>query len=239
MLGIAVIQQREQAKARIRQQVAKYRYRANETASILDNFSAIPIGENARKLLLQYIQLNLLAAKKIAPNDPTLSTSLTNISLQLKNTKSKIDQQRLNIPTDVQQLNILIKNLSKLGNYIMQFKNVAAMNRPIITPAVQRIMLLISEAKICAYIQQAKSSLTEHNYVQAQRDFQIAQQMLDRFPNKNSRLESLDSELKELVNSTPSEAAKTSLSIDAEGEENSPHKSEEDSDQIFGPKKKW
>ena len=47
--GITVIQRREQAKAKLRQQVAKYRYRANETANILENFSKIPIGEEARR----------------------------------------------------------------------------------------------------------------------------------------------------------------------------------------------
>ncbi len=237
--GIAIIQRREQAKALLRQQIAKYRYRANETASILDNFSNIPIGEEARRLLLQYILLNLSAAQKLAPTDPMIARNLASIKQQMQNPQSNVDKQRLNIPQDFQQLSLLIKHLSRLGKYLMRFKNIKAMNVALVMPAVNKIMLLISEAKICAYIQQAKKALTEHNYVNAQRDFQIAQQMLDRFTNKNSRLEALEIELKELVNATPQEAAKKSLSIDIENEAETNSQYEEESDNIFGPKKKW
>lgn len=233
--GIAMIQRREQAKAKLRQQIAKYRYRANETANILENFSNIPIGEEARRLLLQYIQLNLSAANNLAPNDQIISRNLVSINQKLENPQSNVDKQRLTIPTDFQQLNILIKHLSRLGKYMMRFKKIKAMNTTLVIPAVNKIMLLISEAKICAYIQQAKRALLEHNYVNAQRDFQIAQQMLDRFNNKNSRLQALELELKDLVNATPQEAAKTHLSIEMENQQ----ETENEDDNIFGPKKKW
>ena len=233
--GIAVIQRREQAKAKLRQQIAKYRYRANETANILEKFATIPIGEEARRLLLQYIQLNLSAANKLDPNDPIIARNLVSVNQTLKNPQSKVDKQRLKIPSDFQQLNILIKQLSRLGKYMMRFKNIKAMNTTLVMPAVNKIMLLISEAKICAYIQQAKRALQDHNYVNAQRDFQIAQQMLDRFSNKNSRLQALESELKDLVKATPQEAAKTSLSIEMENEDETYN----EEDKIFGPKKKW
>lgn len=233
--GIAVIQRREQAKAKLRQQMAKYRYRANETANILENFAAIPIGEEARRLLLQYIQLNLSAANTLDPNDPLIARNLLSINQKLENPQSNIDKQRLKIPSDFQQLSILIKHLSRLGKYMMRFKNIKAMNTTLVMPAVNKIMLLISEAKICAYIQQAKRSLQEHKYVNAQRDFQIAQQMLDRFNNKNSRLQSLEIELRDLVKASPQEAAKTNLSIEMENQQ----ETENDDDSIFGPKKKW
>ncbi len=233
--GITVIQRREQAKAKLRQQIAKFRYRANETANILENFSNIPIGEEARRLLLQYIQLNLAAANNLDPNDPLIARNLVSINQKIEDPRSDIDKQRLTIPTDFQQLNILIKHLSRLGKYIMRFKNIKAMNTTLVMPAVNKIMVLISEAKICAYIQQAKNSLQTHNYVNAQRDFQIAQQMLDRFTNKNSRLEALELELKELVKATPQEAAKKALSIEMEDQ----YEAENENDNIFGPKKKW
>ena len=83
--GIAVIQRREQAKVKLRQQIAKYRYRANETANILENFATIPIGEEARRLLLQYIQLNLSAANNLDPNDSLISRNLLSINKKLEN----------------------------------------------------------------------------------------------------------------------------------------------------------
>ncbi len=233
--GIAVIQRREQAKAKLRQQVAQYRYRANETANILENFATIPIGEEARRLLLQYIQLNLSAANNLDPSDPLIARNLLSINQNLENPQSNIDKQRLTIPSDFQQLNILIKRLSTLGKYMMRFKDIKAMNTTLVIPAVNKIMLLISEAKICAYIQQAKTALQEQNYVSAQRDFQIAQQMLDKFSRKNSRFQALENELKDLINATPQEVAKTNLNTEIESQP----KSENEGDSIFGPKKKW
>lgn len=233
--GITVIQKREKAKEQLRQQVAKFRFRANETASILDNFANIPIGEEARGLLLQYIKLNLSSANKLAPSDPHISRNLASVNRQLQDPRSAVDEQRLNIPKDTQQLNILIKNLSKLGKYLLRFKTIKTMTQNIIPIAVNKIMLLISEAKICAYIQQGQKALTEHNDVNAQRFFQTAQKMLDKFKNKNSRLIALESELKGLVNLTPVKTANKKLNIDKEviNTENS------EQDSIFGPKKKW
>jgi len=236
VVGMTIVQQREQAKAKLRQQIAKYRYRANEAANILENFSQVPIGLEARQLLLQYVQLNLSVARKLAPSDAIIAKNLHSVNIQLKSPASNIDKQRLKIPQDLQQLNVLIQHLSKLGKYLMMFKNIKSMNTKIVNPAVTKITLIISEAKICAYIQQAKTALQEHNYVSAQRGFQVAQQMLDRFSNKNSRLVALESELKELANSTPQQAANTSLSIEKEHEY---AEADKQNDTIFGKKKKW
>jgi hypothetical protein len=234
--GISVIQKREQAKALLRQQIAKYRYRANETASILENFANIPIGAEARQLMLHYTKLNLSAAKKLAPTDPIIARNLSSVEQQLKAPQSNIDKQRLNIPKNVQQLNLLIKHLSRLGKYLLRFKSIKSMPSNLVPVAVNKIMLLISEAKICAYIQQGQRNLSEHNYVNAQRNFQISQQMLDKFKNKNSRLIALEKELKELINLSPSQAANKSLSIDSD---ESMEKQSGQEDSIFGPKKKW
>ena len=233
--GITIIQRREQAKAKLLQQIAKYRYRANVTTSILENFAHIPIGEEARTLLLQFIQLNLSAANTLAPTDPLIARNLASINQQLQNPPPSVDKQRLNIPKDSKQLILLIKHLSRLGKYLLRFKNVRSMAVNTVPIAVNKIMLLISEAKICAYIQQGQKALAEHSYVNAQRHYQIAQQMLDRFTNKNSRLITLEKELKELVNLTPLQAANKSLSIDSE----ETSATDPEHDNIFGPKKKW
>ena len=48
--GMTYIQRKEEAKAKIRQQIAQYRFRASEAVQILDNFSKIPIGLESRTL---------------------------------------------------------------------------------------------------------------------------------------------------------------------------------------------
>ena len=51
-------QRKEQKKAAEFHQASKYKYRANEAANILSNFSNFPIGEETRKILLQTIKNN-------------------------------------------------------------------------------------------------------------------------------------------------------------------------------------
>ncbi len=234
VVGVTIIQRREQEKARIRQLVSKYRFRANETANILSNFASIPIGAEARMLMLNYIILNLNQAVKLAPNDQNLQSSIETASQQATNASSPVDSQRLNIPKDPTQLTQLISQLSKLGKYLTRFKAIPALDGNMVAIAVSKLSLLISEAKICAYIQQGQNCLAKHDYVRSQSLFQTAQQMLNKFSNKNARLETLEQELQELIKSTPMQAATKTLSI--EPEEKAP---EEESTDIFGPKKKW
>lgn len=234
VVGVTIIQRREQEKARIRQLVSKYRYRANETANILSNFANTPIGLEARMLMLNYIILNLKQALKLIPNDANLQTSIENLTLQASNASSPIDSQRLNIPKDPNQLAQLISQLSKLGKYLTRFKAIPALDENMVAIAVSKLSLLISEAKICAYIQQGQNSLATHDYVRSQGLFQTAQQMLNKFTKKNSRLETLEQELQALIKATPMEAANRTLSI-----ENEEKGTEEESADIFGPKKKW
>ena len=238
VVGVTIIQRREQEKARIRQEVAKYRYRANETANILSNFSTTPIGAESRTLMLKYIQLNLAQAIKLAPGDSALKNNLASVTQQIANVSSKVDSQRLVIPRDPAQLNQLIQQLLKLGKYLLRFKAIKSLDSNLISVAVKKISLLTSEAKICAHIQQGQNSLASHNYVKAQSNFQTAQQMLDRFDSKNSRLLALETELKELINLTPSQAANKTLSLDTQ-EQTTNELEDSQKDDIFGPKKKW
>lgn len=236
--GISIIQRREQEKARIRQQVSKFRYRANETGSILSNFSKIPIGAESRSLMLKYIQLNLQQGLKLMPHDLSLQNNLKSVTEQMSNAGSSVDSQRLLIPKDIGQLGQLIQQLTKLGKYLLRFKNIKAMDSNLVSVAVSKISLLIAEAKICAYIQQGQNHLAKHDYVLAQSNFQTAQQMLAKFSNKNSRLIALENDVRELVNSTPSQAAAKKLNMNGEQHQGS-ESGDQQKDDIFGPKKKW
>ena len=238
---ITFIQKREQEKAAIRQKIAQYRYRANQATTILSNLVQLPIGQESRKVLLQYALGNLVAISRLSPNDPVNSKNIQSIKLQAENPKSPADKQKLVIPHDPMLLKQQIAHLTNLAKFIMKLGKSPAVTSALVPVAVQKIMALISESKICAYIQQGKDSLSKHDYVPAQRNFTMAQQMLAKVPNKNNRLQQLEIELQELIKSSPTEAMNTQLSFNeeevhpVEGEE----KGEGQHDELFGPKKKW
>ncbi|MCF6194151.1 MAG: hypothetical protein L3J46_07450, partial [Kangiellaceae bacterium] len=142
--GIGFVQRKEEAKAKIRQQIAQYRYRANEAVQILENFSKIPIGLESRILLLQYARLNLAAAVKLSPSEATVANNLARVQVQLEKPASPIDNQLLHIPDDFNQLTLLLKNLSKLGKYLRKFQSISAMNTNHISIAVNKLNLLIA-----------------------------------------------------------------------------------------------
>ncbi len=232
--AISIIQKREHEKALLRQKISQYRFRANQASNILSNFSQLPIGAEARQILMQYCLANLNAVKKLSPNDISAIKSIETLKENIQSPQSPADTQRLKIPSDMALLTKQISQLSTLAKFILkQHKtNRAASN--LAPVAVNKIMALISESKICAYIQQGKDSLSKHQYVPAQKSFIMAQQMMLKIPNKNERIKQLEIELQELVKSTPTEAMNTQLSIDEPEYEEAPKEGE-----LFGPRKKW
>ncbi len=242
VLGITAIQRREQAKAKLAEQIAKFRYRANEAARILENFSQIPIGGEARGVLLKFIQLNFSKIQQLSPNDVSVNNALSSINQQLQAPELNIDKTKLSIPQSVEKLNILIKNLSQLAKYLEKFKTIAELNQKV-PLAINRISFLILEAKLCAYIQQGKKSLHQHNYVNAQQNFQVAKKMLDKITNKTPRIKQIEKELIELTNQPVEKSIQKDLNIEipeteVQAASKEPVEESSESD-IFGPKKKW
>ena len=241
--AIAIMQKREQEKALLRQKIAQYRYRANQAISILGNFSQTPIGAEARFILMQYALANLKAITKLSTADAKLQASIEQLQTNIQSPQSPVDNQRLVIPGDLAQITRQVNNLSTLAKFILKLHKSNMAQAGKVSPAVNRIMSLISESKICAYIQQGKEALSKHEYVPAQRSFIVAQQMLHKITNKNERLTQLEVELQELIKSSPSQAMNTELTLNSgeDSEQQNAHSEnhEEKDDNLFGPRKKW
>lgn len=235
VMAITVIQKREQQKAALRQKVAQHKYRANQAANILSNFTQQPIGSEARLILLKYSLANLKAIQKLNPSELNIGKSIESLEQKTKSPASPADKQKLTIPNDLSILTKQVNQLSTLAKFILKISKLNLVPQQTASIAVQKISALIAESKICAYIQQGKSALTKHEYVPAQRSFMMAQQMLTKIANKNQRLQSLETELQEMIKSSPTEAMNTELNFDHPEDD----QSEESGDDLFGPRKKW
>ncbi len=236
---IAVIQKREQKKAVFRQKIAQYRYRANQATNILGNFSEQPIGPEARIILLKYCLANLNAIQKLSPTESNISNSINAIKQQLEDPKSPADKRRLIIPKDIKLLTKQVNQLSTLAKFILKINKLNIVPANTASVAINKIMALITESKICAYIAQGKNSLTKHEYVPAQRNFIFAQQMLAKISNKTERIISLEKEVSELIKTSPEMLIN---SLEAESSKNvvPPSNSNDQGDMDpFGPRKKW
>lgn len=237
VVAITVIQKREEEKAKVRQKIAQHKYRANQASSILGNFSQLPIGAEARQILLTYCLANMRAIAQLTPQDKNIKNSIESLKQNIKAPQIPVDSQKLAIPNDLTLLTQQVNQLSTLAKFLLKINKSNLVPANTATIAVKKIMGLISESKICAYIQQGKESLSKHEYVPAQRSFIMAQQMMLKLPEKNERLQKLELELQELIKSSPTEAMNTELSFDqppADGSED-PEKPGD----LFGPRKKW
>ncbi|MDQ7050307.1 MAG: hypothetical protein Q9M92_12545 [Enterobacterales bacterium] len=131
VVGISVIQRREQVKAKLAEQISKLRFRANEADRILENFANIPIGAESREILLKFIQLNLSKIQKLSPNNQAINANIASINQKLQAPSLKIDQSRLVIPKNNEQLKLLIKNLNQLASYLQKFQSITKLNQKI------------------------------------------------------------------------------------------------------------
>ncbi len=233
VIAITFIQRREEERAATRQKISQYKYRANQATTILSNLSSFPIGQETRQILLQYTISNLKAVQKLAPNDPINNKNIESLNGHLQNSSSPSDSKRLIIPNDYEQLTQQINSLSNLAKFLIKLSKLEAINNSLVSSAVNRISALISESKICAYLQQGQSALSRHEYIHAQQSFSMAQQMMNKISNKNERLIRLEKDLQEMIKSTPSQAMKKNVSYE------SSEVMEESEDELFGPKKKW
>ncbi|MCW9015700.1 MAG: hypothetical protein OQJ89_01915, partial [Kangiellaceae bacterium] len=234
VVAITVIQKREEEKAKVRQKIAQHKYRANQASTILGNFSQLPIGAEARQILMTYCLANMKAIRQLSPFDQNIKKNIDSLQQNLKTPQTAADSQKLTIPNDLTLLTQQVNQLSTLAKFILKINksNLVPANTAAI--AVRKIMGLISESKICAYIQQGKESLSKHEYVPAQRNFIMAQQMMIKLPDKNERLKKLEVELQELIKSSPTEAMNTELSFDQPSAENSEEPKKPDD--LFGPR---
>lgn len=236
LVTIAIIQKREQEKALLMQKKAQFRYRAAQASNILNNFNQLPIGTEARVILMQYSLVNLKAIEELDSSDSRTKQEIASLEKSLQSPDSPADKQKLVIPSDMALLTKQISQLSTLTKFIIKLhrsKKIKGNTAPV---AVNKLMSLISESKICAYIQLGKEALLKHEYVPAQRNFLLAQQMMSKIVNKNDRISRLEAELLELIKSTPTDAMNGELSI---GEAEQPAQAVADEGDPFGPKKKW
>jgi hypothetical protein len=234
VVAITVIQKKEQEKALLRQKISQYRYRANQASNILNNFSQLPIGSEARQILMLLCLANLEAIIKLDPNDVPAQQSIETLKTNISSPQTAADTQRLKIPSDLDLMTKQISQLSTLAKFILKQHKTHKTVSKLAPVAINKIMALISESKVCAYIQQGRDSLIKHQYVPAQRSFIMAQQMMLKIKNKNDRIKQLEVELQELIKSTPAEVMNTQLSIE-EPEYDTPPKEGD----LFGPRKKW
>ncbi|MGX5174474.1 hypothetical protein ACUR5C_10690 [Aliikangiella sp. IMCC44653] len=255
VLAITFVQRREQQRALMRQKVAQHRYRANQAMQILHNINDFPVGPETRQLLLKYALANFNAIDSLSSSEINNFKNIQHAEQLLKNTQLPVDNQRLNIPADLDILKKQISSLSSLAKFLLKLNKRSDVDSNLVNASVRRILGLISESKISAHIQQGRRFQAKQELVQAQESYQSALKMLKSITNKNERLQSLKKDLLELIRTpeiqtaaqpTPQapqspeqEPIPASDNTTEEAKESDEGPIKQFDDGLFGPKKKW
>lgn len=205
ILTITIIQKKEKEKAEIRQKISQYKYRAKQAMDILANFALIPIGLEARKVLMQYALTNLKAAEQLNPQDGINNRNIELVKTEIQTPHFPVDSESLVIPTDLEELQKKVSQFSTLSKYITQISTSPAVNQELGKIASHNIITRIFELKICAHFQQGKELLEQRNYVKAQNQFISARDLLQQLPQKNEKLTQIETELLEVMGNKNSE----------------------------------
>ncbi|MDH5432987.1 MAG: hypothetical protein OEY19_03515 [Gammaproteobacteria bacterium] len=236
VIGISFSYKKEQEKTQRQQKIAQYRYRANQALTILGNFSQVPIGKEARELLIFYGLLNLKKAHQVAPKDNILKKQISQIEQQMQSINQSTDNKPIRSPKEIEKLNRQINQISNLAKYLVKIRTAINEKANLVPTAIKRLTSLINELKIDAYIQLGKQAQVNGEIVACQQHFLSAKALIDQNGQNNSRISSLGEELQNIMQSNKK------ATNNPEDETSKAAKEERNNaidEQVFGPKKKW
>ena len=137
-----IFTKKEQAASLRRQQVASYRYKADEAQDLYDGLQSAGLEKIAYKFLLDRIIANLQAAYDIDPKAPGINHRLT----EAKKSFASFDtiQFYIQMPSAMTELHGLIARLNKLIKYLVVLYQKKAIQEHLyaqLMPSIQRTAL--------------------------------------------------------------------------------------------------
>ncbi|WMS88141.1 hypothetical protein [Pleionea litopenaei] len=229
---------REQQKAERRQNFSKFNYRAREGQELYDRFHELPIGADTRKVILQYIAVNLTKALQVEPGANELKNTLNEIQQRIESPALPADKQRLRPPSDPQELVVLMGRVKSLVRYIHKIGRMPGIDIGAASNGLNNLKRVYLNLQTQTYIAIGKKKVSEKAFPQAFIAFDNAKKLLLRQNIADDETQATLQELERLMQETKQQRQPVDPSVDAE------HNEEEsldlgDSDDLFQPKKKW
>jgi hypothetical protein len=142
VVGSIIFSKKEEAASLRRQQVASFRYRADEAQDLYDGLQKAGLEMVTYQFLLERMIGNLQQAYNIDARSPGIKTRLNSA----KNTLSNLDnvQFQVQIPSSMIDLHGLVGRLNKLVKYLIilfQNRSIDEQKYKQLMPAIQRTLL--------------------------------------------------------------------------------------------------
>ena len=142
VVGSIIFTKKEQAASLRRQQVANFRYRADQAQELYDGLQTAGLEKITYQFLLQRIIANLEEAYKIDPRSPGIKVRLNSAKEALSNLENV--EFHVQMPSAMTELHGLVGRLNKLVKYlILLFQNGSISDQIYsqLMPVIQRTLL--------------------------------------------------------------------------------------------------
>jgi hypothetical protein len=142
VVGSIIFTKKEQAASLRRQQVANFRYRADQAQELYDGLQTAGLEKITYQFLLQRIIANLEEAYKIDPRSPGIKVRLNSAKEALSNLENV--EFHVQMPSAMTELHGLVGRLNKLFKYLILLFQKGAMPEnqySQIMPVIQRTLL--------------------------------------------------------------------------------------------------
>lgn len=233
------IQYREQIKAARQQNLSKYRYRAREGQDIYDKFFDLPIGGATRKVILQYIGLNLAKAIEVDSSIRELHDSLSMIKQKVDSPEAPADKSRLKPPSDPQELVVLMGRIKNLMRYVHRLGRIPGIDISAASTGLNNLKKLYLTLQTHTYVAIGKKKMSEKAFPQAIVALDNAKKLLLRQNIGDEETQAQLTELDQLIQEIKQVRAGQTDPQQPEIEDDENTQDLGDSDDLFQPKKKW
>lgn len=233
------IQYREQIKAAKQQDLSKYRYRAREGQDIYDKFYDLPISGAVRKVILQYIGLNLAKAIEVDSSIRDLHDTFNMIKQKIETPDAPADKTRLKPPSDAQELVVLMGRIKNLMRYVHRLGRIPGIDISAASSGLNNLKKLYLTLQTHTYIAIGKKKMTEKAFPQAIIALDNAKKLLLQQNIGESDTQAQLSELDQLIQEIQKARGGQTVQDDQQPEAEETTQELGDSDDLFQPKKKW
>ncbi len=230
---------REQQKAEKRQKVAKLRFRAREGQELHDAFFEEPIGPNARKVILQYVERNIRAALQVDPNQQDLRQSLEMLAQKINSPEVPADSQKMNYSGEPQELMNRLNRIRKLMKFIHRIGKVPGIDMSTASQALAYLKQLYLNMQIRTFMIAGQQKQAEKNALHAMQYYDNAKKLLLRQNIAKPETQELLKELERLESEIKNEVKAPSFDDLEQLDEEDSSIDLGDSNDLFQPKKKW
>lgn len=246
MVGISVVQQyKKRASMQMKLELAKQRKRIDDVEHILANIAGLPISNNIILIMYGRVEEALLACKKISGTqqyDQKLTNTRQQMSKMRSNPPPSQSVESFQMPPDERSIIGIVQILKTIKAVLTEESQKGRIPHSVFNTESQKVSHFQLRLNIENTVTRAKAMIDQNRISTAQQLLNKVVMTLESLEKKmpdDSYIRAKSKETKSLMEKIKEREKERIESKSAPEPEPQPEEPKENSDEIFGDKKKW